>query len=77
VSWLNALVSVGRRSTGFLIATQIPECSMTVATMFASGNAAHVSMFNRGSEGSVTDEKGETNIRTKSLSNSSGAVSPE
>jgi hypothetical protein len=50
---------------------------MTVATMFASGNDAQLSTFNRGSEGSVTDEKGGTNIRTKSLSNSSGAVSPE
>jgi hypothetical protein len=45
---------------------------MMVDTMFASGNDAHLSMFNRGSEGSVTDEKGKTNIRTKPLSNSSG-----
>jgi len=37
-------------------ATQILECSMMGDTMFASGNDAHLSTFNRGSEGSVTDD---------------------
>jgi hypothetical protein len=38
---------------------------MMADTMFASGKDAHLSTFNRGSEGSVTDEKSKTNLRRK------------
>ena len=49
-------MSVGRRWTGSLSAAQIPECYMTAATTFASGNDALLSMSSHGSEGRVTDE---------------------
>ena len=55
VNCVNVLASVARLWTGFLSATEIPECSMMVDTMFASGSDAHLFTFNRGSEGRVTE----------------------
>jgi hypothetical protein len=36
-------------------------------TMFASGKDAHLSTFNRGSEGNVTDEKSKPSVRRKDI----------
>jgi len=52
---VNVLASVGRRWTGLLGATEIPEDAMTADMTFGSGSNAHLSTFNRGSEGSVTE----------------------
>jgi hypothetical protein len=54
---VNVLALVARRWTGLSGATEIPEDGMMGDTMFGGGNDAHLSMFNRGSGGSATDDE--------------------